>query len=36
MSSFAKGLILASENGMFAMWMKDEDSDNVGTSEEDY
>lgn len=36
MASFTKGLILASDTGLFSMWMKDEDSDNVGTSEEDY
>ncbi|EAR88012.2 WD domain, G-beta repeat protein (macronuclear) [Tetrahymena thermophila SB210] len=36
MASFTKGLILANETGLFSVWMKDEDSDNVGTSEEDY
>lgn len=29
-------MIVASDTGVFSMWMKDEDSDNVGTSEEDY
>ena len=27
---------MASDSGVFSVWMKDEDSDNVGTSEEDY
>jgi len=27
---------MASDTGVFSVWMKDEDSDNVGTSEEDY
>lgn len=36
MASFTKGLIVASETGEFSVWMKDYDSDNVGTSEDDY
>ena len=27
---------MASHTGVFSVWMKVEDSDNVGTSEEDY
>lgn len=29
-------MIAASNNGIFSMWMKDEDTENVSTSEEDY